>query len=108
MQLVACEHGTVRHGRCALCRGPYESVGRGWMLRGWGLPREQVCLACREAGPRGAALALRRRAERARRLAERCDAWLWAWGWTGLHRVLYDYAGALDGLADRLARLAAW
>jgi hypothetical protein len=108
VHLVAGYHGTVRHGRCLFCRGPYESVGSGWLLRGRGLPEGQVCLWCAEAGPGRAALHLRRRAARSRRLAERCRPCLWAWGWTGLHRLLHEYAGALDDLADRLAGRDVW
>ena len=108
VRLVACEHGTVQHGRCAVCRRPYESVGGGWVLHDGSLRRDYVCLGCFEAGPAGAALTLRRRADRVRRAAERCRPCLRAWGWTGLHRLLHEYAAALDDLADRLAGRDVW
>ena len=106
--LVSRGHGTVRHGRCLLCRRPYESVGSGWLLESRGLAEGQVCLWCAEGGPGRAALLLRHRAARSRRLAERCRPCLRAWGWTGLHRLLYEYAAALDDLADRLAGQGVW
>ena len=89
------DHGIVRPGCCAVCRQADESVRAG------------VCSWCLEARPRQAALALRRRAEQVRRLAQRCRPCLGAWGWTGLHRLLYEQAAALEGMAEGLVGLAA-
>jgi hypothetical protein len=103
LRLVPCPHAAVGHGRCALCVRPYECTGGGWMLEGGEYRRPRhVCLECVEVGPAWAAQTLRRRAARARRLAERCRPCLGAWRWAGFHRLLLDYAGALDRLADRL------
>jgi hypothetical protein len=82
--------------RCTVCRQADESAWTG------------VCSWCLEARPRQAALALRRRAEQVRRLAERCRPCLGAWGWTGLHRLLYEQAAALEDVAEGLVRLAVW
>jgi hypothetical protein len=55
-----------------------------------------------------AAARLRRRAAGARQVMERWRVCLLAWGWTGLHRLLLEYAAYLDGLAGRLERSDAW
>jgi hypothetical protein len=64
-----------------------------------------MCLWCAEGGLPQAIRDLRRRADRARRLAERFRPCLHAWGWTGLHRLLHESAAVLEGRADRLAQL---
>jgi hypothetical protein len=107
-RLVRCPHVAIGHGRCALCLGPYECVGGGWALGGEVYRQGHLCLECVAGGPPWAAGTLRRRAARARRLAERCRPALWAWRWAGLHQILLDYAGALDRLADRAEALTAW
>jgi hypothetical protein len=81
---------------CTVCRQADESARAG------------VCSWCLQARPRQAAVALRRRAEQVRLLAQRCQPCLAAWGWTGLHRLLYEQAAALEDAAEGLVRGAAW
>jgi hypothetical protein len=106
--LVASPHGTIRKGRCAICRRPYESVGRGHLLLDGGVARGQVCLWCLEDGRSRAAELLRRRAARVRLLLDRFHHGLRAWGWAGLHRLLAEYAANLDRLAARAEKSGAW
>ena len=106
--LVATPHGAIRKGRCAVCRRPYESVGRGHLLLDGGVVRGQVCLWCLEDGRFQAAELLRRRAARVRLLLERFHVGLRAWGWAGLHQLLAEYSAYLDGLAARVEKSAAW
>ncbi len=108
LRLMNRTHGTIRHGRCALCGRPYEGVAGGWVLHDGASSWGEVCLWCVEAGPGGVTLLLRRRADRIRRLAERCRPCLGAWGWTGLHRLLHEHATALERLAEDLARHRFW
>jgi hypothetical protein len=107
-QLAACPLGSPRHDRCILCLRKQEWIDSEWLLCERGFSLGTLCPECAAAGPTWAALTLRRRAEKVRQLAERFTASLWAWGWTGLHRLLHEHAAALDGLAECLARLSGW
>lgn len=100
--------GRTQPYRCALCGSLCEVIPTRWVLQDHDGRRAYICVRCVEGGPPQAARELRRRAARARRLAERCRPFLYAWGWTGLHRLLHEYAAALDGQAERVARLPGW
>jgi hypothetical protein len=108
VRVVACRHGAARHGRCAVCGLPCEPAGHGHLLRDGERALGDVCLWCLDGGPLKAAARLRRRAAGARQVMERWRLCLHAWGWTGLHRLLLEYAAYLDALAGRVERSDAW
>ena len=100
-------HGRIRHGHCALCARPYESVGSGWALR-CGERRGYVCVQCLERGPRRAASRLRRRAARNRAIGHHIYAASPSPLGVAVRRECLQFADFLDTVADETAGMETW
>ena len=100
-------HGKVRHGRCALCARPYESVGSGWALHCGGR-RGYVCVQCLERGPRRATARLRRRAARNRAIGRHLYGVSPSPLGEAVSHECLRFADFLDAVADQTAYLDTW